>query len=180
MDKITWATLLEDHPMREDDLESFDGDWDDTSPGHIDDSSSTSTEVDDTPSNEWSAIINATDHAFTVVNIRYLNTSIEWECFVGTGDTIRFERFTISGTLPLPIVRCFSTEGTCPIVELGSKGYGRDVGALVDCLDWTSLIGLIESLTIQILEGTYEGPHRSDIIWASKGWSKATATEQKG
>lgn len=149
-------------------LEDLEGDRDDPLTSHIDDPGSTSRKVYHPPGNEWPAVINSTNHTLSIQKISHTDTTIEWECLVRTANAVRFECFSISSPLPLPVVGCFTTTGfwvTDP--AHGGKitdASGNFVPELDSLLDLDRLVDELCFITLQILEGRYEGPHRRDVV----------------
>lgn len=174
----TWATavpLTEDPDVLEEfdwekiqqELEDLQADGDDTLAGHIDDPGSTSGQVYHPASNEWPAVINSANHTLSIKEISHTDVSVEWDCLVSTGNTVRFESFSISSPLPLPVVGCFaystadgwkdSPEG---FLAVNLKELGRDVlDTGTTDLELNRLTDELCFITIQILEGRYKGTH---------------------
>jgi hypothetical protein len=149
-------------------LEDLEGDWDDSLTSHIDDSGGASRKVYHPSSNEWPAVINSTNHTLSIQEISYSKLGVEWKCLVSTADSIRLEHFSVSSPLPLPIVGCFATTGlwvTDP--AHGGKitdASGNFVPELSELLDLDRLVDELCFITLQILEGRYEGPHGRDVV----------------
>lgn len=175
LDQFDWDKVAEE-------LETLNGDWDDASPEHTDSSGSTTGKIYYPSGDKWPAVINSTNHTLTVTQVSHTDTSVEWECLVSAGNTVRLERFTISSPLPLPVVRCFSTCVTewdrlgfiAPpeFEKLGTDGRDREPLHRLD--DLATLTDELCFLTIQILEGRYKGAHRWDVT--SEGRDGVTST----
>ena len=76
-----------------------------TSVSHVDDPRCPYTQIDYAPLYEWSTVIDATDHTFSVACVRNADAGIEWECLVRARDTTWIEPFSVSGKLALPVKR---------------------------------------------------------------------------
>ena len=161
-------------------LEALYPDGDDTGSGHIDGPGSPSGKIYNPSGNERSAIINSTDYTLSIIEISHTETSIEWECLMRTGDTVRLESFSISSPLPLPVVACFAVTGFWVTDPVHGGKITDSLGSFVpelDCLlDLNRLVDELCFITIQIMEGTYKGTHGR---YVSSGLNKGSSTDQE-